>query len=316
MAAEEHQSPRSVHDRLVRHETFLVQRGEARDVAGVLFRRDDAAPGDLEGHPDRLAARGAHHLAGDVADDPDVAFRAACVLPRWVGDRIDVGAGDVEGGPVGSELSRGAHRGLEHDHGMVGVGLPQSPVGTHEPGRRHPDGPVRVRRLIDAFPRTERRMALELPDDLREHLLPGREFAFRQVGHVAELHPAMKAVRCSRVQHLALRRDLLIERRGTPVVSTGADPAGAAGRDCGQGILSIRRLRAEGRPVREDEREDLARLDDQRAGPAIDSDNAHRRPGTHSMSASFAPMGTKRSGSADARSGSLIPNASSSRATA
>ena len=118
-------------------------------------------------------------------------------------------------------------------------------------------------------------MALELPDDLREQPLPGGGLAFGQVGHVAELHPAMEAVRFSRIEHFALRRDLLIERRRAPVVSTGADETRAACGDFGQGILSIRRLRAEGRPVREDEREDLARLDDQRACPAVDSDNAH-----------------------------------------
>jgi hypothetical protein len=118
-------------------------------------------------------------------------------------------------------------------------------------------------------------MALQVPDDLREQPLLVGGLAFGQVGHVAELHPAMEAMRFSRVEHFALRRDLLIERRSAPVVSTGADETRAACGDFRQGILSIRGLRADGRPVREDEREDLARLDDKRPCPAIDTDNAH-----------------------------------------
>src|SRR3954454_3812224 len=131
MAAEEDESSSAVHDRLVRHEPFLVQAGKARDVAGVLLRGDDAAPGDLERHPDRLATGGPHHLSRDGADDPDVAVAATSVLPRRVRDRIDVGAGDVEGRPIRSELGHGPQRGLQYHQGVAGIGFLQLAVSAY-----------------------------------------------------------------------------------------------------------------------------------------------------------------------------------------
>ena len=151
------------------------------------------------------------------------------------------------------------------------IGFPQLLVGAHEPGRRHPRGPAGVGRLVDAFPGTERRMVLELLDDPRQQPILGGEPAGRQVGNVAESQPTMEAVRCRGVQDLALCRDLLLDRLRAPDRSSGADEARAPGRELGQSVRSIRRLRAQGRPIREDERRSRSPLHNQRACGAIDS---------------------------------------------
>jgi bifunctional non-homologous end joining protein LigD len=122
-------------------------------------------------------------------------------------------------------------------------------------------------------------VVLQLARDPGEQLLLGRKAARRQVGHVAELEPAQEAVRRGGVQHLALRRDLLLDRLGAPERSSGADEVRAARCELGQGVLAARRLRARRRPVREDEREELAPVHEQCPGPAIDFDGSgHHGP--------------------------------------
>ena len=160
--------------------------------------------------------------------------------------------------------------------GWLGSARPQRAVGAHEPGHGHARRPVRVRGLVDALPGAECRMVLELPDDVRQQSAVGRERARRQVGHVAELQPAVEAVRGSRVEHLALRRDLLVDRLEAPVGPADADEAGAAGCDLGERVSPVRRLRAQRRPVREHERKDLAALHHQGPGRTIDGNDTHR----------------------------------------
>jgi hypothetical protein len=136
----------------------------------VLLGGDDAAPRDLERHPDRLAACRFEHRARDVADDADVAAASAHVLSRWVGDWVDVGAGDVEGGLVRGELGDRAERGLDDDQGMVGIERLQLVVGAYEAGGGHEGWPVGVRGLVNAFPGAEGRVVAELLRDTRQQL--------------------------------------------------------------------------------------------------------------------------------------------------
>src|SRR6478672_10909672 len=118
-------------------------------------------------------------------------------------------------------------------------------------------------------------MVLELPDDARQHSAIGRERTRRQVRHVAELQPAVETVRGSRIEHLALRSDLLVDRLEAPDGPADADEARAAGCDLGERVSPARCLRAQRRPVREHERKDLPALDHQGPGRTVDGNDTH-----------------------------------------
>ena len=85
----------------------------------------------------------------------------------------------------------------------------------------------------------------------------------------------MEAVLRSRIEHLALRRDLLVDRLEAPVGPAHANEARAAGCDLGERVSPVRRFRTERRPVREHERKDLAALQPQRPGRMVDGNDTH-----------------------------------------
>src|SRR5205807_902431 len=122
----------------------------------------DAAPDDLQGHPHGLAPRRLHHLLRHVADDADITVAGLRVLARWIGDRVDVGARDVERRPVGPELRDRSERRL-NDHDRVrGIDLLQPPVRAYEAVWTDPvRAAERVARLVDALVGRKRRVTLD-----------------------------------------------------------------------------------------------------------------------------------------------------------
>ena len=150
-------------------------------------------------------------------------------------------------------------------------------------------GRLGVRGLVDALPGAECRMVLELPDDVREQSAVWRERARREVGHVAELQPAVETVLRSRIEHLARRRDLLVDRLEAPVGPAHADEARAAGCDLGERVFPIRRLP---RPAaaRSRARAGKTLRPSTSSAPVARSTRQRSSVALCPMSASFAPM--------------------------
>ena len=197
--------------------------------------RRGAAPCDLQRHPDRLATRRLAHLARHVADDGDVGVRGVGVDARRVGDGIDVGARDVEGGAIAGQVldrSRGAWM---ITSGRPGSSCLQLLVGAHE--RRRGDlelAAQRVRRLVGALPDTEAGMGLEVVDDVGHQLLGNRAGARRVARGVPEPHPAQQAGRRRTFEPRALLGDLRVEVGVRPGLDPGPDQPHARLGDLGE----------------------------------------------------------------------------------
>ena len=260
MAAEEHQPPRAAGDRLIGHEAELVQGGEARHDVRLACRRDRAAPGDLERRPHRLAAGRSHHLLRHVADDAEVTVAEVGMLAGRIGDREDVGAGDVERRPVGRQLRDRAARRLDDHERMVRIECLQPAERADEPFRPDPVGaPKRVARLVEALVDAESRVIPECGRDPRERLLahrglPARRRARRQIREVSEVEPALEAACGGRVEQRSLGRELLLELRRAPVAAPGPDEARTPVCELLQPVLAGGRLAAERGRIREPER--------------------------------------------------------------
>src|SRR5436305_14326915 len=102
----------------------------------VRARRNDAAPSDLQGHPNGLAGSGGHHLLRDVTDNADVLVACAGVRSGRIRDWVDVGCRDVEGRTVRLQLRERSERSLDEHKWMGGVDLLEPRVAANKSRRR------------------------------------------------------------------------------------------------------------------------------------------------------------------------------------
>src|SRR5439155_11765225 len=91
-AAEEDDTARSIDDGLINHETLFGKGREAQRLA----RFDDAAPGDLQDHPNgHLAFGDFHHAPSVIANHADLFVGFERVRAGRVANRVNVSAGNV-----------------------------------------------------------------------------------------------------------------------------------------------------------------------------------------------------------------------------
>ena len=208
--------------------------------------------------------------------------------PGRIRDRVHVGAGDVERGPVRAKLRDGRIRSLDDHDRMRRVELSQPLVRAHEPVGADPVLAAEdVARFVDALVGAERRVALEPVDDLGELPRPRRR-SLRQVRQFTEPEPTEQPVLGGRVEQRPLGGD----RLRVPARRARPDEVDPRRGDLGQPVSSVRRLAPRRRPIREDEREDAPAVDEQDPGCRVDPDDAHRR---------------RLGGAADPAAGALAP---------
>ena len=205
------------------------------------------------------------------------------MLTRWIRDRVDVGAGDVERRAVRLERLLGPERRLRDHHGVVRVRALQLLVAANQPvgGRRT----VRIAGLVDAFPHAERRMRLQSVDDPDQQLLVRRRRRRRrrQVRNGAELEPARQLVCRRRIQNGLLGRDLRVDLWKAPLHRSRANEVDAGARDLAPRVGARRSRPAGRRPLGERDGEDLPAADHQAAGRSVNGDGGH--PGIDSSAA-------------------------------
>src|SRR5207253_1743746 len=307
--AVEDEAARACDDRLVHHEAFFVERWEARDVVGVRLVLDHAAPGDLKSHPDGLAAGGGDHLPRHVADDADVLVREIRVHAWWIGDRVDVGTGDVECGPIWRETRGRSERRLRDDDGMIRIERLQLLIRAHESGGGNGAWLIRIRRLVDSLIDAERSVALQAVRDPREQLLVYGTARRRQVRDRTQLQPTVKPFRRSRVEDGLLLRDLCVDLLQIPLHEACANEVDARARDLGPAVGATRRLAAERGRIGKRDRENLRPVDRQAARGLVDADG-HVNLAYGATRPSLASRGLSRLCRAKHHGGAVAPYAS------